>query len=269
MRSFPDCERGEYEPLESISDELRAQWYNSLRLDLEHEGRAEFFEALWVRIGDLLRNPHLFADSIVRNMQLFGAEGVRYIEGQAPFHGMITADGASVSPTDVLEIYKARLEEDDAKNTGVTLRLQMAVLRFMPHAETSIRMAYEMVAQHPELVSVNLVGREDNDKGYPARFLDVFRDMRRTHSGVNLAIHAGEVDEPNEHVRDTLLLGAKRIGHGVNLITDPDTLLLMRYNQFLVEVNLVSNLLLEYVEDLLDPPLSRIPAYGYPGRAVY
>ena len=40
--------------------------------------------------------------------------------------------------------------------------------------------------------------------------------------------HGGEVDEPNRHVRDTLLLGATRIGHGTNLITDPDTLLLMR-----------------------------------------
>jgi adenosine deaminase CECR1 len=36
---------------------------------------------------------------------------------------------------------------------------------------------------------------------------------------VRLSIHAGEVDEPNDHVRDTLLLGADRIGHGVNLIT--------------------------------------------------
>ncbi len=59
---------------------------------------------------------------------------------------------------------------------------------------------------------------------------------------------------PNQHVRDTLLLGADRIGHGVNLITDPDTLLLMRHNRFLVEVNLVSNLLLEYVSDYSEHP---------------
>ncbi|MFQ5790889.1 MAG: hypothetical protein ACE5JI_10485 [Acidobacteriota bacterium] len=103
-------------------------------------------------------------------------------------------------------------------------------------------------------VGVNLVGREDNDKGYPLRFLDTFRKMRRRYSGIGLAIHGGEVDEPNRHVRDTLLLGATRIGHSVNLITDPDTLLLMRGGRYLVEVSLVSNQLLGYTPNLDEHP---------------
>ncbi len=31
-----------------------------------------------------------------------------------------------------------------------------------------------------------------------------------------------------------------RIGHGINLLSDPDTLLLLRNNRFLVEINLIS-----------------------------
>lgn len=39
---------------------------------------------------------------------------------------------------------------------------------------------------------------------------------------------------------------------GVNLLDDPDTFLHMRHGPYLVEINLVSNLLLEYVDDYQD-----------------
>ena len=258
------CEQNEYIPLKDMDERQRQAWLNALRLDKDYEGRAEFFEAHWPRLGGILRNPHIMADTIVMNMQHFGAEGVRYIEGQAPFHGLTTPEGKLLTPAQVLKIYEDRIAEADAQATGVTIRFQTAVLRFLPMAEDMVRFAYRFVAENPMMVSVNMVGREDNDKGYPLRFLEVFREMRRQLPDVRLSIHGGEVDEPNQHVRDTLLLGAERIGHGVNLITDPDTLLLMRHNAFLVEVNLVSNLLLEYVEDYSTHPFPEYLRTGVP-----
>jgi adenosine deaminase CECR1 len=65
-------------------------------------------------------------------------------------------------------------------------------------------------------------------------------------------------------VRDTLLLGADRIGHGVNLIMDPDTLLRMRHGPYLVEINLISNLLLEYVKDYSQHPFPEYLRTGIP-----
>ena len=73
--------------------------------------------------------------------------------------------------------------------------------------------------------------------------------MRHKYSGIGLAIHAGEVDEPNSHMRETLLLGATRLGHGNNVLTDDDLVLHLRSGMAFVEINLVSNLLLEYVTD--------------------
>jgi adenosine deaminase CECR1 len=108
------------------------------------------------------------------------------------------------------------------------------------------------------------VGREDNDKGHPLRFLETFREMRRRYPRIGLAIHGGEVDEPNHHVRDTLLLGADRIGHGTNLVTDPETLLLMRTGKFAVEMSLVSNRLLGYAEDLSLHPFPELLRLGIP-----
>ena len=84
------------------------------------------------------------------------------------------------------------------------------------------------------------------------------------YNNVRLSIHAGEVDEPNYHVRDSLLLGADRIGHGVNLITDPDTMRLMRHGPYMVEINLVSNLLLEYIDDYSQHPFPEYLRTGIP-----
>ena len=94
-------------------------------------------------------------------------------------------------------------------------------------------------------------------------FIDASRAKKKIQWS-KLSIHAGEVDEPNFHVRDTLLLGADRIGHGVNLITDPETMLLMRHGPYLVEINLISNLLLEYVADYQDHPFPEYLRVGIP-----
>jgi adenosine deaminase CECR1 len=78
-------------------------------------------------------------------------------------------------------------------------------------------------------------------------------------------IHAGEMDGPDSHVRDTLLLGASRIGHGLNRIKDPATLLLLQQSRrTLVEVNLISNRLLEYAPDLAKHPFPEYLRTGVP-----
>ncbi|WP_439101072.1 adenosine deaminase family protein [Congregibacter sp.] len=249
------CEKEEYLPLDELNAQEKEAWLDSLRLDKPHEGRDEFFQTHWQRMGDLYLNPHLAADALVVNMQKFGAEGLLYMESMIGIFGFIDADGQSIAPDEVAQIYRARLQDDDALATGVEVRLQTTILRFLPDAEEHLRYLYDFVSRHNDIfVAVNMVGREDNDKGYPLRFLETLRDLRRSYNNVQLSIHAGEVDEPNSHIRDTLLLGADRIGHGVNLISDPDTMRLMRNGAYLVEINLVSNLLLEYVSDYTEHP---------------
>mgnify|MGYP003384672461 CR=1 FL=1 len=145
------------------------------------------------------------------------------------------------------------------------MRFQSSILRFLPSAEQDLRDLYAFTDKHRDLwVGVNMVGREDDDKGHPLRFLKVLRELRLKYPDINLSIHAGEVDEPNHHIRDTLLLGAQRIGHGVNLITDPETMVRMQHGPYLVEINLISNLLLEYVKDYSEHPFPEYLRTGIP-----
>ncbi|MGH9336674.1 MAG: adenosine deaminase, partial [Vicinamibacteria bacterium] len=232
--SLSPCCRAEYEPLAELEDQRKAAWMSAMKIDRAGEGRNEFFEIIWPRLGEVIDQAHLLAEAAVENLKLFADEGVSYVEFQlSPFQRRI---GERALPSDEFHgILEERLSRPDARDTGVTVRFQANVLRFASDAEERLEESYAFVDRHRDWwVSVNLVGREDNDKGYPLRFLETFRKLRRRYPRIGLAIHGGDVDEPNQHVRDTLLLGADRIGHGTNLVTDPDTLLLMRTGKFAV-----------------------------------
>ena len=265
FEQLSECEKSEYKRLAELTAQEKAAWMDSIRLDKPHEGRDEFFQTHWQRLFALVRNPWLQAEILYRNMQAFGAEGVTYLELQVAIGGFRRPDGSVIPPQETANILRERLQERDAIDTGVTVRFQIAILRFTPNAEDSLRRVYQFVHENSDVfVAVNMVGREDNDKGYPLRFLPTMRELRRQYSGVRLSIHAGEVDEPNSHVRDTLLLGADRIGHGLNLITDDETMRLMRHGPYLVEINLISNLLLHYVNDYAEHPFPEYLRTGIP-----
>jgi adenosine deaminase CECR1 len=259
------CGRSEFKPLQDLDPGEKLAWLESMRLDQPYEGRDEFFEAIWERIDALIRNPHLVCDVLLRNMQAFGAEGVAYVETQQGIDNGVRPDGSSYTVEETADIFRQCLASPQARATGVEVRFQNALLRFLPNAEQRLRDLYAINDSHRDLyVGINMVGREDNGKGYPLRFLPVLREMRHRYPDINLSIHAGETDEPDHHIRDTLLLGAQRIGHGVNLITDPETMVQMRYGPYLVEINLISNLLLQYVPDYAHHPFPEYLRVGIP-----
>ncbi len=268
---LPESAKSEYEPLASLDAATKEKWLGSLWLGNPGDGREKFFEHIWPRILGMLYSPSVTIELLVENMKQFGAEGVRYIEtqnlvfglgGPTEFHDK---DGNSVSVDQMADLYRERLRQPDAVATGVTVRFQAVVLRFTPTAEQGVEDAYAFVDRHRDLwVGINMAGREDNEKGYPSRFLSVYRKMMGKYPAISLSIHAGESDEPNHHIRDTLFLGAQRIGHGVNLLSDPETMVAMRANQNLVEVNLISNKLLGYIKDFQDHPFPRFLRFGIP-----
>jgi adenosine deaminase CECR1 len=264
-KTFPVALRAQWKPVTDLTPSEKAAWLSGLKLDLPGEGRDEFFEKTWWRLGPIFGDIELAPELLVENMKAFGREGVRYLEMQTAPTGYSDRDGRSVPAEDVYRIFRDRLAQPDALATGVTVRFQIVIIRFLPRAEDAVRAAFAFIDGHRDLfVGVNMAGREDNGKGQAARFTNVFREMQRKFPRIPLAIHAGESDEANTNIRDTLLLGADRIGHGVNLLRDPATYLLLRNNRYLVEVNLVSNRLLDYVPDAAQHPFPVLLRTGVP-----
>lgn len=265
FNALSDCEKSEFLPLEALSDTQKAAFLNSIRLDKPYEGRDEFFQTHWQRLNEMTSNPVMMSALLIKTLQYYQQQGLQYLETQVNVQNMKKADGSTYTPDEALKYYTDALASNEAKATGVVVRFQYALLRFLPNAEQQLEWIYQFVDAHRDIyVGINMVGREDNDKGYPLRFLPTLRKMRHQYPAIALSIHAGEVDEPNHHVRDTLLLGADRIGHGLNTVTDPDTLLLMRHGPYLIEINLISNLLLDYVNDYSEHPFGEYLRIGIP-----
>jgi len=258
--------RKEYIRLDALTPDERAAWCNSLRLDEPGEGRKEFFDVLWPRRGQIGSSLAVTTEALVENIKAFGAEHLAYLETQFDVDRVMDNSGQQIPTEEAVAFVKRRLAGPDIMASGVTVRFQESVLRFLPDTETRIAQSYAFVDAHRDLwVGLNLVGIEENDKGNPARFLETFRALRVRYPTLALSIHAGEMDGPDSHIRDTLLLGASRIGHGVNLIQDPATLLLLQQTRrVLVEINLISNRLLEYTPDLAKHPFPEYLRTGVP-----
>lgn len=260
-----DCEKSEYKALTALTADEKKSWIESFYLDKPHEGRDEFFQTHWQRMDELTNSPYLMAEILYLNMKAFSDEGLIYLETMMDGSGYSDPEGVPIPIDKSIDVFRKRLAQPDAKATGVTVRMQESILRFLPNAEQQLIDAYDLVSKHPDLyVAVNMVGREDNDKGHPLRFVKTLRELRHKYNNVRLSIHAGEVDEPNNHIRDTLMMGADRIGHGVNLISDEDLMRQMRYGPYMVEINLISNLLLEYVGDYAKHPFPEYLRLGVP-----
>ncbi len=263
---LPDKAKAEFVPLASLTPEERARWIASTRLDGQGDGRLEFFSHIWPRLAQLNQCLPLSTELLVENLKAFGAEHLAYLETQFVAEGMVDNEGNTIPDEVAVAFVKQRLARPDVAATGMTVRFQRTVLRFSPEAELHLAKAYAFVDSHRDLwVGLNMAGIEENGYGYPSRFLDTFRRLRARYPTLALSIHAGEMDGPDQHIRDTLLLGASRIGHGVNLIKDPETLLLLQQTRrVLVEINLISNHLLGYVPDLASHPFPEYLRTGIP-----
>jgi adenosine deaminase CECR1 len=97
FQALDACEQSEYRPLEALDAAQKQAWLDSLRLEKPWEGRDEFFQTHWQRMGDLYRNPYLAADALLRNMQAFADEGLMYLESMIGVLGFIDP-GARTSP---------------------------------------------------------------------------------------------------------------------------------------------------------------------------
>lgn len=138
----------------------------------------------------------------------------------------------------------------------VTVRYQYSALRTFPASFVWVQLvaAYESTRQDPRLVGVNIVAPEDDPvalRDYDLH-MQMFQYLNRLYPGTNLSLHAGEMTpslvpsgDLDHHIRAAIdVAGAKRIGHGVDVLWehDPASLLKeMARRSILVEINLTSN----------------------------
>ncbi|MCA9707544.1 MAG: hypothetical protein KDK70_16950 [Myxococcales bacterium] len=120
--------------------------------------------------------------------------------------------------------------------------------------------AYEAAMVEPRLVALNLVGPEDGSAAMANydRLMDMLAYLNADYAGISplrLSLHAGEITassvpagyqlDQTQHIRKAVeIAGARRIGHGVDVLSEGDSaglLALLRDQGVLVEICLASN----------------------------
>ncbi len=97
----------------------------------------------------------------------------------------------------------------------------------------------------------------DNEDGFePKKFATLFNKAKK--AGLHITVHSGETptDEAAGWVRDSIeILGAERIGHGVQIVRDIEAVELVRSRRIPLEICPISNYLTQAFATYKDHPL--------------
>jgi hypothetical protein len=194
---------------------------------------------------------------------------------------------------DIVAETRAHLDRDEARKRQilhcgtppadpgcqVTVHYLYQVLRGLPREKVfaQILLGFELVEADPRFVGLNLVMPEDwyvpmHDFHLHMQMLDMLHSL---YPKVHISLHAGELAMglvPPEglrfHIRESIERGhAERIGHGVSVMEEHDTLGLLKEmatRKVLVEICLTSNAKILGVEG----PNHPLPAYMKHGVPV-
>ena len=114
-------------------------------------------------------------------------------------------------------------------------------------------------AANPDLmIGFDLVEEEDKEHTnlfYIDEILEARHKAKQRNITLPLYIHSGESNwTENENVLDAILLGARRIGHGIALFKHPLLMQIVKDRGIAIEVCPISNQVLGYVADLRNHP---------------
>lgn len=104
----------------------------------------------------------------------------------------------------------------------------------------------------------------DNEEGFdPKPFAPLFNRAKK--AGLHITIHSGESPQPSasQWVRDSIdILGAERIGHGVQIINSPEVLAYVRDQGIVLEICPISNWLTQAFPTYEAHPIRRLIEAG-------
>ncbi|KAI8822899.1 uncharacterized protein EV422DRAFT_522623 [Fimicolochytrium jonesii] len=216
-------------------------------------------------LGSILRYDPMFEAYIGRLIQQFYEDGILYVEIRMFKWETYLANGDTKPFSAVLRsvrriVAKFKQTHPDFQD----LRFVWQEVRSLDNSviAASIGEAIQYRKSHPDqIVALDLVGHE------VTRSLDEVlqtlvqgqRTAKRAGVSLPLVLHAGETQRcgpaPDANLVDALLLGTKRIGHGIALSRHPGLIKRVIDQNIAVEVAPISNQMLGYVKDLREHPV--------------
>jgi len=142
----------------------------------------------------------------------------------------------------------------------IAVGLICIIQRILPVADAE-RVTDFAIANRDTFVGLDLA---DNEEGFDSKpFAPLFLKAKK--AGMGITIHSGEAphEKAPRWVIDAIeVLGATRIGHGVQIYRDPAVMEIIRQKGIVLELCPTSNMLTNAIPRLQDHPLKKYLDYG-------
>lgn len=237
-------------------------------------------------VAGIVHHEPIYRKHIHTMLEILQADGVYYVETRMNMiHPNITTTRIVNGKVEVLdhegmvaifeEEVKKFAEESKAKGKQFWgARIIYVTVRVIEKEEmwTAMTDCMDLKRKFPDtIVGFDIVGHEDPGKTllfYIEEFLRFRNQCEQDKLDIPFFFHAGETlgdgDKVDDNLFDALLLGTKRIGHGVSLHKHPVLMKECKNNGILIEVCPISNELLRLTSTVLTHPLPSLLANGLP-----
>ncbi|XP_075164073.1 adenosine deaminase-like [Haematobia irritans] len=228
----------------------------------------EQFMGIFRLLDGLLLYVPVWADYYYNALEEFYADGVQYLEFRSTLPILYDLDGNKFTELDTVDVYKQTLDKFMAAHPNfIGSKLIYAPIRNVDDAgmEHFLKTCITIKEKYPSFIAgFDLVGQEE--PGRPLK--DFIPQLLSVPDDIDFFFHAGETNwfgsSVDENLIDAVLLGTKRIGHGFALVKHPLVLQMVKERNIAVEVNPVSNQVLQLVADFRNHPCSHFFADNYP-----
>ncbi|MBQ6360410.1 MAG: hypothetical protein IJJ25_04625 [Lachnospiraceae bacterium] len=251
-------------------EELKKQW--TILGGEQYEDIWEWFELLFDKEEAMSATPALLEAYYKEAFRYCCRNNILHVEIRKVFSGSHEKAAAKAQairnayyevkkeyPGFIVSLVGAGLKRADLDRELTDVRLDNAV-----YIHEHVRDESDPEHIHDFLIGIDLVNEEDRSRPL-IEFADQLDGIVKEHPRLNLLLHAGEsLEASSDNVIDAYLLGAKRIGHGMNLYRFPDLMDLIREDDICLEICPVSNQTLRYVSDLRSHPAAEYLKRGVP-----
>ena len=181
-------------------------------------------------------------------------EGIDYVELR--FSPYFMAQTHRLQAEGVVEAVADGIKAAE-RDTGVRAQM-IGIMSRTYDTETCHHELDALLAHRDHLVAIDLAGDEEK---FPAGlFVEHFTRARE--AGLEVTVHAGEVDGPDSVWSAIRELGASRIGHGIHSLQDPALVDFLVESRIGLEVSVSSNIHIGTVEDYAVHPVRDILEAG-------
>nr|XP_014096047.1 adenosine deaminase 2-like isoform X2 [Bactrocera oleae]XP_036222361.1 adenosine deaminase 2-like isoform X2 [Bactrocera oleae] len=220
------------------------------------------FMEIFSLLDGLLTYAPVWADYYYNALKEFRADGVQYLEFRSTLPQLYDLDDGEYTELDTVRIYKETLERfmNEYPDFIGSKMIYAPIRNASPETvEQYIRICIEIKATYPDFVAgFDLVGQEE--LGRPLK--DFIPQLLSIPADIDFYFHAGETNwygaAVDENLIDAVLLGTKRIGHGFALTKHPLVLQALKERNIPVEINPISNQVLQLVTDYRNHPCSHL-----------